>query len=1471
VLTDENGNVVPTSNPCGLTLVFPSAICYGPADLQSAYSIPQVPSTATVAIVDAFDNPNAESDLAVYRSTYGLPPCTSANGCFTKVGQTGSTTALPTTDMGWGTEIDLDIQMASAACPTCKILLVEASSATLADLGASVDMAVSLGATVVSNSYTGGEDPSQLSDMSFNHPGVGIFASSGDFAFGTGYPATSPFVTSVGGTSLLPSTSDPRGWTETVWDFESYPFAFEGGGSGCSQFQPKPTWQTDTGCTSRMVADVSAVADPATGVAIYDTFEQPGRAGWFVEGGTSVASPVVAAIYAVTGNGRANGSLSYHAFPNAFHDVTFGTNSRVFGCSPPYFCDAEPGYDGPTGNGTPNGTVLAAMSAARPLRVPWNERADFNGDGRADTITTSGGLAFVHEGSASGISRAPEITLANPWFGSTLCGKNIAINLGDIDADGFSDLALVGCTGVGAPGVLHVHRGSAQGIQWLADWETMTRMPVTNPANVFATGVGDVNGDGQSDVLAGETGTSAARVFFSASGRGAAIAAPAGSVGFGTTAGPVGDVNGDSIDDFVITDAAFAYLYLGSSNASTPPTAPATVISCSGACALGGSGDVNGDGLSDFVLASGLFLGQRTSGGVSPTALPIPSGTVVAVADFTSDGHADAVISSPGAGPATVSLYAGGPSGISPTPSAVLVSPSAGGLSTALAPVGDFNGDDQLDAAFWGVGVRRLIAFFGTGSGLATTAAENLLPDGHWNLEQDFNGDGNADFTRVSGGTVEILPGSSSGLRAATILSTSAPVSGETSFGKVVSNLGDINGDGITDLGVVGTISPSNVVQTFLGDAWGISTTPAQTITSPTPGSLFGTALAGVGDINGDGWADVVITDPAVGTAYVYTGNPGGALISAGSVVAPGGASGFGSFAGGVGDVNGDGFDDFVISGSASAYLYLGRLSGPFAAPTALPCGGCRVGGFGDVNADGLSDFVLGMALYFGQPSGGGVMPTTASVPAAGAYAVADFNGDGFSDIIVGRTDGSAVSWYAGGVAGFGSSPVSTLTTPTGSGVVFGFPFLSDINGDGWLDVPLSTGNLSQESGRVFVYPGTSAGPSTHSNAGITPGLPWNLRPDFNDDGYADLVVSDASGVQVFNGSAAGLPAAPSMNLPPSVFEASLCGDARTSAFNAGDVNGDGIPDLAVFTCSLSATNSGIFVTAFTGGTGGLEPLAAHAEHILGSQNFQGAFAMAVGDVNGDGAADVLGGIPARSTAYVWQGEALEPLGGRAQLPAPSGSSGFPVAGGPVGDVNGDGFADFVVTDAQNAYLYLGLSALQSGAGASLSPVTSVPCGGPCQLGGYGDVNGDGLSDFTLSGNLYEGQMTSPWIRSPIPLGSSGPVVLADLNFDGAFDALFGPSLGSPDSAVSVFLSGGATGLPSAPSFSLSSPDPAGSGFGQIVSVLGDVNGDGSLDSVVWATAANKVHLYTGTLSGFSSTPAQSYLYDPNMGLAPLH
>jgi subtilase family serine protease len=328
---------------------------YAPVDLLSAYALSGLSSTSTVGIVDAYSNPNVVSDLAAYRSQYGLPAC--GSGCFTVVNQNGATSPLPSGDTGWGQEIDLDVDMVSAICPTCHILLVEANSNNFTDLAAAANRAALMGATAISNSYGGSEFSGETSyDAYYNHPGIAVTASTGDYGYGVQFPAADSHVVAVGGTSLV-RASNTRGWSESAWS---------GAGSGCSVYFGVPSWQTssfNTGCSNRAEADVSAVADPNTGVNVYDSYGSSGGANWYVFGGTSVASPIIASIYALAGNTGATDYPARYAYanPGALNDVTSGSNGtcvkrhgwRTTGSA--QLCTAGPGWDGPTGLGTPSG------------------------------------------------------------------------------------------------------------------------------------------------------------------------------------------------------------------------------------------------------------------------------------------------------------------------------------------------------------------------------------------------------------------------------------------------------------------------------------------------------------------------------------------------------------------------------------------------------------------------------------------------------------------------------------------------------------------------------------------------------------------------------------------------------------------------------------------------------------------------------------------------------------------------------------------------------------------------------------------------------------------------------------------------------------------------------------------------------------------------------------------------------------
>ena len=327
-----------------------SPVGYGPSDLRAAYTLPSDPSaTRTVAIVDAYDDPSAERDLAVYRAQFGLPACTTGNGCFRKVGQSG-TSSLPAPDGGWAQEISLDLDMASAVCPYCRLLLVEATSSSQANLGAAVNTAARLGAAAISNSYGGPDASDKTYGRYYHHAGVAVTASTGDSGYGVSYPASSKWVTAVGGTTLTRSSRSKRGWAEHAWS---------GSGSGCSTINKAP-WEkhSTTQCSGRAIADIAAVADPATGVAVYDSYVFQNTSGWLTFGGTSASSPIIASAFALAGNTSAvaDGSYVWAHHSGGVNDIASGSTGS---CDTARWCTARQGWDGPTGWGSPKG--LAAL------------------------------------------------------------------------------------------------------------------------------------------------------------------------------------------------------------------------------------------------------------------------------------------------------------------------------------------------------------------------------------------------------------------------------------------------------------------------------------------------------------------------------------------------------------------------------------------------------------------------------------------------------------------------------------------------------------------------------------------------------------------------------------------------------------------------------------------------------------------------------------------------------------------------------------------------------------------------------------------------------------------------------------------------------------------------------------------------------------------------------------------------------
>ena len=344
---------------------------FAPAQVRHAYGFDQIANLGagqTIAIVDAYDDPNIESDLGVFSAQFGLPACTTANGCFQKI----YASRKPRANAGWSLEISLDVEWSHAIAPQAKIILVEAASASLSDLMHAVDVAVANGASVVSMSFGGNDSSSELnSDFHFNVSHVTFVASSGDSGTGAEYPAASPYVVAVGGTTLQVNDSAGTYGGETAWS---------GSGGGLSSYESEPGYQSGYPIPNdpngkRGLPDVSYNADPNTGVSVYDTVTYQGQAGWFQVGGTSAGAPQWSALFAIVNAMRvaggkqplSNTNIEVYAVAQAlvygtnFHDITAGTNGN---CGT--LCNAGTGYDYVTGLGSPQAAKVIPALVNQP-------------------------------------------------------------------------------------------------------------------------------------------------------------------------------------------------------------------------------------------------------------------------------------------------------------------------------------------------------------------------------------------------------------------------------------------------------------------------------------------------------------------------------------------------------------------------------------------------------------------------------------------------------------------------------------------------------------------------------------------------------------------------------------------------------------------------------------------------------------------------------------------------------------------------------------------------------------------------------------------------------------------------------------------------------------------------------------------------------------------------------------------------
>jgi len=721
-------------------------------------------------------------------------------------------------------------------------------------------------------------------------------------------------------------------------------------------------------------------------------------------------------------------------------------------------------------------------------------------------------------------------------------------------------------------------------------------------------------------------------------------------------------------------------------------------------------------------------------------------------------------------------------------------------------------------------------------------------------------------------------------------------------FSYSVAPAGDVNGDGYSDV-IVGTLG-ANKAYVYHGGASGLSTTAAWTVSSTS--SNFGCSVAGAGDVNGDGYSDVIVGANSANKAFVYFGSASGLAATAAWTVT--GANNFGGSVSGAGDVNADGYSDILVgaSGGNKVYGYYGSATGPAAtaswtSPTGSGSYGWSVAPAGDVNSDGYSDVIIGANsanrayVYYGSSTGLSAAAVTILTGTAGLFGnsvacAGDVNGDGYADVIVGSSGGNNAFVYHGGAGGISTTSAWTITSAGGSLYGNSVSGAGDVNGDGFADVVVG----AYGANKSYVYFGSTTGLSATA-AWTGTGATGNnygycVAPagDVNGDGFSDVIIgatgisSNAGAAYIYTGSAAGALTTAGWT---------VTGATAEKGFNvacAGDVNADGYSDVLVGVSGVPFPLGG---TAFAGGAylykGSATGLSTVASwHITGTTSSNYGSVAGAGDVNGDGYSDVIVGASGANTytgaAYLYYGNSTGLSTTAAWTGAgPSTYSNYGYSVGSAGDVNGDGYSDIIVGtyavggNAGAAYVYYG----RSSAPATTASWSSTGAAGSyygASVAGVGDVNGDGFTDVMVgapgTGNyngtayLYYGRAvglatTAAWTKSGTVSSLLGISVAAagDINGDGFSDVVIGAA-GLPGGGVAgaaFVYNGGAAGLGTGASWSFTTA-ATNTEYGWSVASAGDVNGDGYSEIIVGAYGAGSnagaAYMYYGSPTGVSAT-----------------
>ena len=1202
-------------------------------------------------------------------------------------------------------------------------------------------------------------------------------------------------------------------------------------------------------------------------------------------------------------------------------------------------------------------TILAGKATDSEFGHSLGTAGDVNGDGYSDVIigayriASYTGAAYIYPGSPTGLSTTPLVTLAGTE--QSKFGISVA-SAGDVNGDGYSDV-IIGASGISSgKGAAYLFLGSSTG----PSATPATILSGTDAGDAFGNSVasaGDVNGDGYSDVIVGafmaSAETGAAYVYLGAS-TGLSMTAASALDGnryrrntwVGTCVASAGDVNGDGYSDVIVgslgPDISFtglAFVYMGSSEGvsnTIATTLSGMQYGAYFAYSLSCAGDVNGDGYSDVIVgvlnedAAYVYLGSLT--GLSNIAASTLKGYVVAGAgDLNGDGYSDVMASrfDNSTNKNVVYVYSGSSVGISNL-SANTLSTSANNsyYNNTLASAGDVNGDGYSDLLIGSTGVSsntgEVYVFLGACATVSATPTMTLAGKatdsefGHsLGTAGDVNGDGYSDVIigayRIASytGAAYIYPGSPTGLSTTPLVTLAGTE--QSKFGISVASAGDVNGDGYSDviIGASGISSGKGAAYLFLGSSTGPSATPATILSGTDAGDAFGNSVASAGDVNGDGYSDVIVgafmASAETGAAYVYLGASTGLSMTAASALDGNRYrrnTWVGTCVASAGDVNGDGYSDVIvgslgpdISFTGLAFVYMGSSEG-VSNTIATTLSGMQYGAYfayslscaGDVNGDGYSDVIVGVLnedaayVYLGSLTG---LSNIAASTLKG-YVVAgagDLNGDGYSDVMASRFDNSTnknvVYVYSGSSVGISNLSANTLSTSANNSYYNNtLASAGDVNGDGYSDLLIGSTGVSSNTGEVYVFLGacatvsatptmTLAGKATDSEFGHSLGT----AGDVNGDGYSDVIIgayriaSYTGAAYIYPGSPTGLSTTPLVTLAGT--EQSKFG---ISVASAGDVNGDGYSDVIIGASGISSGKGAAYL--FLGSSTG--PSATPAT-ILSGTDAGDAFGNSVasaGDVNGDGYSDVIVGA---FMASAETGAAYVYLGASTGLSMTAASAldgnryrrntwvGTCVAS--AGDVNGDGYSDVIVGSLGPDISFTGLAFVYMGSSEGVSNTIATTLSG-MQYGAYfayslscaGDVNGDGYSDVIVgvlnedAAYVYLGSLTG---LSNIAASTLKGYVVAgagDLNGDGYSDVMASRFDNSTNKNVVYVYSGSSVGISNL-AIHILNTSANNSYYNNTLASAGDVNGDGYSDLLIGSTGVSsntgEVYVYLASIA----------------------